>query len=1223
MTNQLFYWQGIVGDPHIFEDYKTKINALFSGNYAEVNLDLKKLAGHRVYSVRLNKADRLLFTTLHISGKRHLLLLEIILNHDYQKSTFLKSGVLKNHLEKNVEAIKNQIDVNYFHPQDPLDLPKLEITEQIEPSYKAVEYHKNKFIILNDSQQDILQHLSTTQQMLISGPPGSGKSSVALSLLSHYIDQQKNQKIDLNNKKILYLTQSFKLFYAMQKMWQDLPQSQGLAADTVQFKTYKMIANTFPDMVGKTSVNENNQLDDFSNWITTYIHKYQILLKAQQKSKGKKKSTNQSIPVIEDNQFLSKDNYERIYQAFRILSFKIEGEGNKSLPFTNIEQLAWTEKAFSAYLIYLKENEKVDLSFFAPDVEPIYDLVFVDEAQDLSRLQLIFPSKIAKNKKIYYALDSHQSLSDAKSVRPFLKQIFPHLLHVELPSAYRCPDSVIKIVNEVIKIKHRVAGGIADKDAYVQVKQGEQITQNTGQIIWIGSKTPADHLIEIKKRAALPDFAIVTHPQLIEEAAKCFPETSVILSIQDSKGLEYNTVLAYRLLDDPRFNKANIAYQEAPLEEKIHRAKMSNGNETLTPLFNQLLTAFTRTTENLIIYQDHHRPVKALTTLLHSATDTKTTDLELNTEINWTTEISKLIDNDNIKAANKIINEKLNGNIDEKIQAMLDDYAKKKSLETIVASPQKIITSSSRVTKKNQVNAIKHQPSISSPTPDKKDKDKDKDKSTEIELASSDICLNEKADNEGNTLLHLATCQGQTEEVTLLIKKKMDINKKNNAGDTPLQAAMKKLKQSSFEISESLQTKIKAAIRELITAQEKQKEIFKEAIIKNNNNEVTALLEQNPNLANELYIDNNITSLHIAVRYKNLNIIKTLIQKGADVNFRINGITILHGAALIGCAKTATILIQAGATINQVTESGITALHIASELGHDTFVNTLIQAKANVNQACNNGITALYLAVKGRHVKIVQALLQAGAEVHQTDKDGLTALHVAAQIGDVKIINLLIQAGANVNQTSKNGLAALYIAIEYAQIEAVKILINAGTDVNIFSKEDITVLMLAIMNEQVEIIKLLITAKADVNLAIINNFTPLYIATIAGQLKIVNILLAAGADINISGKEGITPFHFAAKLGYVEIVNAFITAGAKSDLKDKDGLTPLDYAREENQLKIVQILKKAQRAEVNYNQKNKPIKDTVTNIGLFAVKNKNQPKSQPTDGSQFVAKVSK
>jgi len=54
--------------------------------------DVKKLAGTPFYRAKLDRADRLLFRFARHGDRTFLLLLEVIYNHEYEKSRFLNGA---------------------------------------------------------------------------------------------------------------------------------------------------------------------------------------------------------------------------------------------------------------------------------------------------------------------------------------------------------------------------------------------------------------------------------------------------------------------------------------------------------------------------------------------------------------------------------------------------------------------------------------------------------------------------------------------------------------------------------------------------------------------------------------------------------------------------------------------------------------------------------------------------------------------------------------------------------------------------------------------------------------------------------------------------------------------------------------------------------------------------------------------------------------------------
>ncbi|MBA2650644.1 MAG: hypothetical protein H0U73_00030, partial [Tatlockia sp.] len=96
-----------------------------------------------------------------------------------------------------------------------------------------------------------------------SGAAGSGKSCVALSSLSHYVQTLAEDKFP-----ILYVTESEQLANHMRLVWQSLPIAQGLNANDVQFKSYEqLIKELEPRTAHMNYVGKDNCLE----WLDGYI----------------------------------------------------------------------------------------------------------------------------------------------------------------------------------------------------------------------------------------------------------------------------------------------------------------------------------------------------------------------------------------------------------------------------------------------------------------------------------------------------------------------------------------------------------------------------------------------------------------------------------------------------------------------------------------------------------------------------------------------------------------------------------------------------------------------------------------------------------------------------------------------------------------------------------------------------------------------------------------
>ena len=74
------------------KQFEKTVTQLKNGNYAAA--DIKKLTQTGYYRARLDGENRLLFKFARYDGKSYLLLLEVILHHNYRESRFLNGAVI-------------------------------------------------------------------------------------------------------------------------------------------------------------------------------------------------------------------------------------------------------------------------------------------------------------------------------------------------------------------------------------------------------------------------------------------------------------------------------------------------------------------------------------------------------------------------------------------------------------------------------------------------------------------------------------------------------------------------------------------------------------------------------------------------------------------------------------------------------------------------------------------------------------------------------------------------------------------------------------------------------------------------------------------------------------------------------------------------------------------------------------------------------------------------
>jgi uncharacterized protein len=159
------------------------------------------------------------------------------------------------------------------------------------------------------------------------------------------------------------------------------------------------------------------------------------------------------------------------------------------------------------------------------------------------------------------------------------------------------------------------------------------------------------------------------------------------------------------------------------------------------------------------------------------------------------------------------------------------------------------------------------------------------------------------------------------------------------------------------------------------------------------------------------------SALLIACEYDQLEVMKVLIEQGADVNqlmeieaqvqFEKSPATALGVAAALDKSAAAQLLVQHGALIDAVGYRGLTPLANAVLEGHNGLAMWLVQEGADVNALNGDNETALIAAVMGANAEMTAFLLEKGANKSVRNAAGHTALHYAEEYELDEIAKLL------------------------------------------------------------------------------------------------------------------------------------------------------------------------------------------------------------------------
>ena len=178
----------------------------------------------------------------------------------------------------------------------------------------------------------------------------------------------------------------------------------------------------------------------------------------------------------------------------------------------------------------------------------------------------------------------------------------------------------------------------------------------------------------------------------------------------------------------------------------------------------------------------------------------------------------------------------------------------------------------------------------------------------------------------------------------------------------------------------------------------------------------------------------HITPLCVAVDQVNNDVVRLLLQRGANPNKAENGVispiggaTPLILAALQDNREGAQLLLEHGALPNSADADGNTPLHVAAKPGHKDMVKFLMDNGAGPNNVDKRGKTPLHSAAmmsyyaydEGRYsmedmLEVVQLLIERGGDPNRIDDEGRTPLSEASHpVAYLGIMQILMDAGAD------------------------------------------------------------------------------------------------------------------------------------------------------------------------------------------------------------------
>ena len=355
-----------------------------------------------------------------------------------------------------------------------------------------------------------------------------------------------------------------------------------------------------------------------------------------------------------------------------------------------------------------------------------------------------------------------------------------------------------------------------------------------------------------------------------------------------------------------------------------------------------------------------------------------------------------------------------------------------------------------------------------------------------------------------------------------------------------------------------------------------------------------------------------------AAFHANTEAVRRMLAQSPDSVLRhvqardVAGMTALHRAAWAGSAEIATMLVDAGATVDARDGSGVTPFGLAARWGNRAVLDVLLERGADVGHRDDLGKTVLHLAAQYDHAEVCEALIAHGLSPNERDNAGNTPLHSAALLArrrsttvllnhganpnargylgwtplhvaasgavakdgaDPELCRLLVSRGADVNARTAEGVTPIFHAATQQDSAVVATLLDLGADPRIAQQDGSTVLRAAVLGGSPTVLKMLLDRRTNANERTANMHGALiHLAVDAKSPEMVRLLIDHGAIIQATDQDGRTPLFQAAQMGQTEIVALLLKRGARVDTPDRFRRTPLHVAAAGGYLECARLL---------------------------------------------------
>ena len=544
-------------------------SAIEAGDFRSA--DIKKLAPGAYWRAKLDYSNRLLLQFARFGDETVCLALEVIENHAYEKSRFLRGAAID---EAKIErepvladaaaggTVAESVPLRWLHPSrsefEMLDRP-----------------------IVFDDAQEAVRRLSAP--VVVVGSAGSGKTAVTLA------------KLREAEGRVLYVTHSAYLAQSARALYD--AHGYENPAQEAEFLSYRELVETLRVPAGREV-----SFPAFRGWFERH-----------------RQAARATLGDLDAH---------ALFEEFRgVLGADASGPlalpaylalgPRQSLLGAPAREAAYS--LFERYRQWLAEAGLYDLNLVAHEwralAQPVYDFVVIDEVQDLTNVQLaLVLACLKKPGEFLLCGDSNQIVHPNFFSWAAVRTMFWHGLAGAaaerqalsvLQANFRNTRGVTRLANTLLKIKQARFGSI-DRESNFLVQSASPME---GEVQLLPARDGALRELDLRTRASVRHAVVVLRDE-DKPAARVHFRTPLVFSVYEAKGLEYPHVILYALVSGQRAAYSELCegvtrddLQAEALEYRRARDKNDKSLELYKFYVNALYVAMTRAVETLVLVE--------------------------------------------------------------------------------------------------------------------------------------------------------------------------------------------------------------------------------------------------------------------------------------------------------------------------------------------------------------------------------------------------------------------------------------------------------------------------------------------------------------------------------------------------------------------------------------------------------------------------------------------